>query len=78
MTVTLELRCGGCDERATVGPLRKRFHGTRGDWGLGVPRVDPVEDLAPDGWVMFDPYTYCTYCPTCWASIVAEPAEVSA
>jgi hypothetical protein len=75
MTVMLRLTCGGCPATVEVGPLHKRFHGTHGDWGFGTGVVDPVEDLAPEGWVMFDPYTYCTYCPACWQSIVEDAPD---
>lgn len=45
----------------------------------GPIRRDP-EAVTPEGWVMFDPWTQATYCPPCWAAILAavEPAEVSA
>ena len=71
MTVMLDLSCGGCDATARVGPLRMRFHGTRGDWGFGAAIVDDPRGLTPEGWRMFDPWTYCTFCPTCWASLTA-------
>jgi hypothetical protein len=73
MSVMIELSCSGCmDATIRVGPLRKRFHGTRGEWGWGSASVDSIEDLTPEGWVMFDPYTYCTYCPSCWAGIQGD------
>jgi len=78
VSVTLTLLCGGCDAvTVATGPLRKRFHGTHGDYGFGAVAVDDPEALAPEGWVMFDPYTYCTYCPKCWAEIESaqEPEE---
>lgn len=74
MPVTLKLSCGGCDATAdATGPLRKRFVSFSGqDHGFGTIQLDgDPEDLAPEGWVMFDPYTFCTYCPDCWASILA-------
>ena len=70
MTVMLKLSCGGCDATAEVGPVRRRFYGVNGkDYGIGRYAIDPVEDFAPKGWVMFDPYTQCTYCPECWDRI---------
>ncbi len=76
VTGTLTLSCGGCSREATVllPRVSKRFHGSHGDWGIGRAIVEPVdfEALAPDGWVMFDPWTYVTYCPDCWKSITAE------
>lgn len=70
MAVHLVLECGGCNAAATTERLRKEFHGINGrPWGFGVGKVNDVEELTPPGWVMFDPWTYCTYCPTCWAEI---------
>lgn len=76
MTVNLDLSCGGCDATARVGPLRRRAETI---FGGGLCRIvtDDPEDLTPEGWVMFDPWTYCTYCPTCWAEISANVAEDS-
>lgn len=78
MSVMLELRCGGCDATATVGPLRRRFHPVNGHGGLGINLTDPVESLTPRGWIMFDPWTFCTYCDICWdvdAGFLREDAE---
>ena len=36
---------------------------------------DTIQGVAPEGWVAFDPYTHCTYCPKCWAGIVQETIE---
>jgi hypothetical protein len=70
MGVRVILSCGGCDATAEgTQPIRRRFHGTHGDWGLGRYLTDPITDAAPEGWVMFDPYTQATYCPDCWAQI---------
>jgi len=66
--IKLDLRCT-CGATAT-GTLhrdfRPLFHG--GDSGLGrwVLRAE-----GPSGWVLFDPYTNVTYCPSCWADIEA-------
>jgi hypothetical protein len=68
MSVRLLLSCGGCDATAEVGPLRRRYVSVFGGNLCRVTTDDP-EALAPDGWVMWDPYTHCTYCPECWASI---------
>lgn len=68
--VMLELSCGGCDATETVGPLRRRFISLSGqDHGVGQFRTDRPQEHTPEGWVMFDLYTQCTYCPECWASI---------
>ena len=34
---------------------------------------DTVQSVTPEGWVAFDPYTHCTYCPKCWAEIELAP-----
>jgi hypothetical protein len=76
VSVHLLLSCGGCDATAQVGPLVKRFHGLGGkDYGFGVAAVASPESLTPEGWIMFDPYTYCTYCPTCWQGILTAAEE---
>lgn len=76
MGVRLLLCCGGCDATIEVGPLRRRFHSIQhgiGGHGWGAWKLDDPTELTPEGWVMFDPYTQCTYCPTCWATIEADP-----
>lgn len=75
------LSCGGCDEQVEIGPLliNNRFHGFNGkDYGFGVYHIEwpNLEALAPEGWVAFDPYTQCCYCPECWASIVETDEAV--
>ena len=59
------------------------------DWKPGdpIPTADDVADdrserasaaavdLTPDGWMVSDPYTHLTCCPTCWAQIDADVAE---
>lgn len=77
MGVRLLLSCGGCDATAEgTALLRKLFYGTRGDHGIGSYHIGNPEALAPDGWVMFDPYTQATYCPDCWEVINAEAEDV--
>ena len=76
MSVMLTLICGGCDETASVGPLRRRFNGSQGDHGWGFWKTDLPESLTPEGWVMFDPWTQQTYCPACWAGIVNHDEKV--
>ncbi len=45
-------------------------------YGIGnhVALNDP-QDLCPEGWIAFDPYTYCCYCPACWEKIVDGATE---
>ena len=75
MTVTVKFSCGGCDATAEGTTwLRKEFRSITGrSWGFGRPvPVNTVEDVTPEGWIAYDPYTYCTYCPKCWADIEAD------
>jgi hypothetical protein len=74
MPVTITLNCGGCDARAEgTAPLRRNFVSFSGqDHGFGQFRTGTVEDITPEGWMPYDPYTQCTYCPKCWASIEAH------
>lgn len=74
MPVTLKLSCGGCFTKVEVGPLRARHESLFGG-NLCARVVDKPESLTPEGWVMFDPYTHCTYCPKCWAEIDTEPVR---
>jgi hypothetical protein len=72
MSVTVKYSCGGCDAEAEgTEPLKIGFRSVSGrSWGLGsyVPMNSPVS-VAPEGWMPFDPYTHCCYCPDCWAEI---------
>ncbi len=80
MTIRVVFECGGCDATAEGTTWLKKefvsFSGRSHGFGRAVP-ANTVEDVTPEGWVAFDPYTYCTYCPTCWAGIeqgiVEEP-----
>lgn len=78
MSVRLVLHCGGCDAVAEAGPLRKRWVPVRVGSNYGTTVIDDPEPLTPEGWVMFDPYTYATYCPTCWESIECDRDDYSA
>ena len=71
MSVTVNFSCGGCDAKAKGTTFLKRtFHGLNGkSYGFGHWHFDQPQDVAPDGWIAFDPYTGCCYCPKCWAEI---------
>lgn len=74
MSVTIELSCDGCDATTqgttSVKPTSTPVWG--GDmWRRDEPNIAPA---VPAGWVAFDPYTRCTYCPSCWTEIEADPA----
>jgi hypothetical protein len=73
MSVRLVFACDGCDaETQGTGSLRRHFVSVSGrDYGFGSALWNDPNTLAPPGWVASDPYTFATYCPTCWASIEA-------
>jgi hypothetical protein len=81
--VKVEYHCGGCDAVATAPgqTIRREFESFSGHaYGVGThvlkPSIDGVvTSAAPEGWMPFDPYTQCTYCPACWASIDAGETE---
>lgn len=63
-------QCGGCDAEAKSRALSRRFESVSGrSYGFGRWIYDTPESVAPAGWVVFDPYTGCTYCPSCWREI---------
>lgn len=72
MPVKVIFECGGCDAKAEgKDRLRVAFRSVSGrshGFGRAVP-VNTVEDITPDGWVAYDPWTYCTYCPKCYAEV---------
>lgn len=69
--------CGGCFKKASARMKRKFISITGKSWGFGSAHTDTIEEITPDGWIAFDPYTYCTYCPECWASIESPKREAS-
>lgn len=80
MSVTVKLACGGCEATAEYRLTRRHevvqpgvfvANGTSFDKCLVV--TDNIEKTAPEGWVVFDPWTHCTYCPRCFAEVVADP-----
>lgn len=69
--------CGGCSKVESVdgGMVNNKFHSISGqDWGFGryETAMPDVVALAPEGWIAFDPWTQCTYCPACWADICQQ------
>ncbi len=74
MSITVTFNCCGCD--ATVpgtSYLKSHFESFNGSgYGFGSWKNDTVEDVTPEGWVAFDPYTRACYCPECWAEITKE------
>ncbi len=68
MSVTVNFKCSGCfTETKGTTFLRRRFISTDGKaHGVGRYVIDTPQDVAPEGWIAFDPYTGCCYCPDCW------------
>ena len=76
MTITVKYECGGCFKSEEWKRPQRRFISINGKgYGFGSYKTDDLESVAPDGWVAFDPYTGCTYCPECWASIEGVEAK---
>ena len=71
MSIKVRFTCDGCDAEADATRLPQRhFHSLNGKgYGFGHWTFDTFDDIAPPGWVPFDPYTGACYCPTCWAEI---------
>ena len=65
MPVCVRFKCSGCTEEAD---------GT--DW-LHRNNNYQASLVAPDGWVAFDPWTKCCYCPECWAEIMAPNEDAT-
>lgn len=76
MPARLFLSCDGCHtETKSEKFLARRFIGVTGrSYGFGRWEHDTPQDIAPEGWIVSDDATGCTYCPECWAEILAEVA----
>ena len=67
--IKIIFECGGCDA-TTESWLKREFRSVSGrSWGFGSYHYDTPQDVAPEGWIAFDPYTGCTYCSKCWQEI---------
>lgn len=73
--ISVTFHCGGCLAVAEgTGRLSRTFVSVTGkSHGIGSYQYNIPQDVAPEGWIAFDPYTSCTYCPTCWEEILAVP-----
>ena len=71
MPVSVIFECSGCWEKKTnpviLGRRFESFNGKGYGWGRYV--YDTARDVVPEGWVAYDPYTGCCYCPECWQLI---------
>lgn len=73
MPTKLHMTCDGCHaETVSEKWLGRHFNSVNGKgYGFGAWEYDRPEDIAPEGWVVRDPFTGCTYCPECWVEITA-------
>lgn len=69
MSVMVTFECGDCDRAVTVRAESRFVSLTGRDHGFGSRVPDSIPSLAPEGWVAFDPFTGCCYCPECWDHI---------
>ena len=83
--VELNYSCGGCHKSQRVKDWIARefrsFSGRDHGFGTHVFTTDMsalVQKTCPEGWIAFDPYTSCTYCPECWKEIEDGIAETAA
>jgi hypothetical protein len=75
--VVYRFTCGGCDAKYVSKSeiVNRRFESVSGrTYGFGRYVTEIPEPKPPAGWVAFDPYTGCCYCPECWAEII-KPEE---
>ena len=78
MSITVQFECGGCFKSVPGTTfLSTEFRSVSGRaHGFGGQVMKRgIAEVTPEGWIAFDPYTACTYCPECWKSIVDEPVE---
>ena len=76
MSVEVTLTCDGCFKTAPPYQVSRKFVSFLGrNHGFGFNQTESIEAGAPSDWVVFDPFTHCTYCPECWQSICARTLE---
>ncbi len=81
MSVRLELTCNGCAVGpVTGGYLRREFRSLDGQraYGFGRWLLAVDERHAAEDWLLFDPYTSCTYCPVCAEELFGPPVNQDA
>jgi len=65
--------CTGCDAEETVPVVASVTIGSVTPTTVRARlKVPSIADLALEGWVVNEPYTFCTYCPDCWAEIQGD------
>lgn len=74
--IDVTFHCMGCDESITLlNCIHRKFTSLTGkSYGIGFRATTQIDEIEPEGWVAFDPYTQATYCPRCWDEI--ENGEV--
>lgn len=74
MPIRVKFDCDGCFKQAdsTTWPKRHFDSANGKGYGFGGYRFDGFDDIKPEGWVSFDPYMGCCYCPECWAEIEGD------
>ena len=77
MGVTVTFSCGGCFKKTEgTDRLSRQFVSITGrSYGFGSYVYNKSQDVAPEGWVAFDPFTGMCYCPECWAEIEREDSS---
>lgn len=77
MTVEVVFECDGCrtKTKGTSFLLRRFMSLTGKSHGFGSYTYDTPQDVAPEGWIAFDPYTGACYCPNCWAEALNQKKD---
>lgn len=77
MGTSVQFVCDGCEAKAEAR-LRSEFVSVSGrSYGFGRRVEDKASEVAPEGWIPFDPYTGCCYCPKCWQGIASAVSLLS-
>ena len=76
MSISVTFNCDGCKATAAgTKPLRSKFISITGrSHGFGSYKNATADEVAPEGWLAYDPYTRCCYCPDCTDEINKELA----
>jgi len=77
MPTKIHMACDGCDAEHSV-EVKRVFNSFNGKgYGFGTYHDPSIsEAVKPTGWIWSD-IINCTYCPECWAGIMAEAGEDS-
>lgn len=72
MSVHVTYECDGCDNKTE--PVHLWCKTTRLNSSFVQRDYPQPRDAAPPGWIAYDPYTQCCYCPECSAKLFGEEA----